>query len=133
MLCCDCCRGAIESSENDASMQLSCTHIVEFGCAVDDVVDGLQGEVHGHKFYDGSQSHKGSSTSDTCEASFGDGSVPDSFGTVFVDEAFGDFVCSVVIGDFLAHHEHFWVSGKFFVESSVEGFSDSYFFSKRSE
>ena len=51
----DACRCPVGSSEDDGDRLQSGRHVVGFCCRVDDLVDGLHGEVKGHELTDGSQ------------------------------------------------------------------------------
>ena len=47
---------SVESSEDDWASEVSSGHVLGLGAGVDDVVDGLESEVHGHELDDGSES-----------------------------------------------------------------------------
>lgn len=49
------CRSSVGSSENDGHRLKPGGHVVGLRCRVDDLVDGLHGEVEGHELTDGSQ------------------------------------------------------------------------------
>ena len=110
MLGCDCGGRPIEASKDYASVDLSGTHVVDFGRAVNDVVDGLESEVNGHELYDGGEAHKRGSTRQPCKSAFSDGGVPESLGAVLVDESLRDLVGSVVVGDLFSNDEDVGIS-----------------------
>jgi hypothetical protein len=81
---------------------------------VDDLVDGLHGEVEGHELalfqvrhpfqllasrfaYDGVKSSKSSSNSKTSETRLGDGAVNDPLLAEAVEQTLGDFVSAVAL------------------------------------
>lgn len=49
------CRSSVGSSEDDGHRLKAGGHVVGLGCRVDDLVDGLHGEVEGHELADGPQ------------------------------------------------------------------------------
>ena len=50
MLCCDTGSETIGTSESDVTRLYSARHVMSFRGGVDDLVDGLHGEVEGHEF-----------------------------------------------------------------------------------
>lgn len=48
-------RSSVGSSEDDGHRLKAGGHVVGLGCRVDDLVDGLHGEVKGHELTDGSE------------------------------------------------------------------------------
>lgn len=113
----------VESSEDDSSLEFTIAHVVKLGGAIDDVVDSLKCEVHGHELYHGSESHECSAAADACEPCLGDGCVPEALRSPLVNKSFRYLVCAMVVGDLLAHDEHLLVSGELLVKSSVQCFS----------
>lgn len=55
-------RGAVGSPEDDGHRLQTGGHVVGLGGRVDDLVDGLHGEVEGHELTDGSQTGLGRSS-----------------------------------------------------------------------
>lgn len=55
MLCSDARRRSVGSSEDDGDRLQTGRHVVGLCRGVDDLVDGLHGEVKGHELTDGSQ------------------------------------------------------------------------------
>ena len=55
VLCGDARRRSVGTSEDDGHRLQAGGHVVGLGSRVDDLVDGLHGEVEGHELTDGSQ------------------------------------------------------------------------------
>lgn len=55
VLCSDSSRRPVGPPEDDGHRLQARWHVVGLGCGVDDLVDGLHGEVEGHELTDGSQ------------------------------------------------------------------------------
>ncbi len=115
---------SIETTKDNASFKLTSTHIVKFSRAVDDVVDGLKRKIHSHELNDRSEAHESSTTTDSSEAGFSDGGVPQSVGSPFVDQSFRYLVCAVIVGDLFSHNEHLLVSGQLFIKGFIKGLSN---------
>lgn len=49
------CRRAVGAPEDDGHGLQPGRHVVGLGCGVDDLVDGLHGEIEGHELTDGSE------------------------------------------------------------------------------
>ena len=114
---------SVETPKNYSSTELPSAHVVQFGCAIDDMIDCLESKVYGHELDDGGKPHEGSPATDSSEAAFGDGGVPESLRSMLVDESLGDFVGPVIVGDFLPNDEDIGVSVEFLVEGTVESLS----------
>lgn len=55
VLCGDTRRRSVGPSEDDGHLLQTGGHVVGLGCRVDDLVNGLHGEVKGHELTDGSE------------------------------------------------------------------------------
>ncbi len=64
----DCGGRTVGASEDDGAVEVASGHVFQFGSGVDDVVDGLHGEVKGHELDNRSESVHGSSDTDASEA-----------------------------------------------------------------
>lgn len=118
--------GTVGASEGDVTLLGSSRHVVGLGTRVDDLVNGLHGEVPGHELTDGLETSEGSTDTDTGETHLGDGGVDDSSLAKLVEQALGDLVGSVVLADFLAHDEDVVVSVHLLSECGVESISDGH-------
>lgn len=123
MLGSHCCCRAVQTPENDPSVQLPRTHVVQLGRTIDDMIDGLHSEVDCHELDDWGEAHQCRSTAKAGEPTLSDGGVPESVGAMLVDEPLRDLVGSVIVGDFLPYDEDVRVSGELLVESLVESLS----------
>lgn len=59
-------RRPVGSSEDDGDRLQPGRHVVGLGCRVDDLVDGLHGEVKGHELTDGPQAGLEGANRDLC-------------------------------------------------------------------
>jgi hypothetical protein len=74
--------------------------------------------------YNGMQTAKGSTDSQTGKAGLCDGGVDDPLLAEPVEQALGDLVCAVVLGDLLAEDEHLLVGLELLGERLVQGIAD---------
>ncbi len=65
-------RRAVGAAEHDGAAHLSAGHVQRLGGRVDDLVDGLHGEVPGHELDDRAQAGEGRADADAGEALLGD-------------------------------------------------------------
>lgn len=82
----------VGATEGDVAGLDTTGHVVGLSGGVDDLVNGLHGEVEGHELADGVQTSKGSTDGQTAETRLGDGRVNDTLVTEAVEQAFGDLV-----------------------------------------
>lgn len=87
------------------------------------MVDGLQREVHCHKFNNWLQAHEGSTACQTSKAGLGDWSVHYSVPSELFEESLGDLVSAIVLGHFLTDQEHLTVSLELLTHRLVQGLS----------
>jgi len=120
----------VDASERNRACEVATAHVVGLGRGVDDVVNGLEGEVESHELDDWAESVEASANTDTSETGFSNWSVPDSLASVLVKHSFGDLVCSVVLCDLLTHEEHALVSLNFVTHGGINRISNGHFFIK---
>jgi hypothetical protein len=82
----------VGTTESDVARLDTAGHVVGLGSRVDDLVNGLHGEVEGHELADGVKTSEGSADGQTAETGLGDGRVDDTLVTETVEQAFGDLV-----------------------------------------
>lgn len=75
---------SIRSTEDDRNVDGAGGHIEGLGGRIDNLVDGLHGEVKGHELTDRAQPIEGGSNGDSSETHFGDGGVDDPTIAVFL-------------------------------------------------
>ena len=107
-------RRTIGATEHDGAAHLAARHVERLGGGIDDVVDGLHGEIEGHEFDDRLEAGKGRTDGDAGEAMFGDGRVDHPLRPEFLEHALADLVGALIFADFLAHQEHVLVAAHFF-------------------
>lgn len=82
----------VGTAEGDVAGLDTTGHVVSLGGRVDDLVNGLHGEVEGHELADGVETSEGGTDSQTAETGLGDGRVDDTLVTETVEQAFSDLV-----------------------------------------
>ena len=82
----------VGTTEGDVAGLDTTGHVVSLGGGVDDLVNGLHGEVEGHELADGVETSEGGTDGQTAETGLGDGRVDDTLVTETVEQAFGDLV-----------------------------------------
>jgi hypothetical protein len=82
----------VGTAEGDVAGLDTTGHVVSLGGRVDDLVNGLHGEVEGHELADGVEASEGGTDGQTAETGLGDGRVDDTLVTETVEQAFGDLV-----------------------------------------
>ena len=106
--------GTIGAAEHDGAAHLAARHVERLGGGIDDVVDGLHGEVEGHELDDGLQAREGRTHREAGEAMLGDRRVDDALRAELVQHALADLVGALILADFLAHQEHVRVAPHLF-------------------
>ncbi|KAI6775058.1 hypothetical protein HG530_001816 [Fusarium avenaceum] len=116
----------VGTTEGDVTRLDTTRHVEGLGGGVDDLIDGLHGEVEGHELtLNGVKTTQGSTNSETTETRLGDRSVNDTLLTEAVEETLGNLVGTVVLGNLLTEDEDLLVLGELLCESLVERISDS--------
>lgn len=67
--------GTVRAAENDRNVDRTGRHVECFGRRVDDLIDGLHGEVEGHELAHRTQTGEGSADGNTGETHLGDGRI----------------------------------------------------------
>ena len=116
--------GAIGTAEDDRTTHLATGHVERLGGGIDDVVDGLHGEVEGHEFNDRTQPVEGRADTQAGKAVLGDRRVDDALGTELVQQATGDLVGALVFGDFFTHHEDGVIAAHLLGHRIAQGVAD---------
>lgn len=83
---------AIGTAESDVTRLDTTGHVVGLCGGVNDLVDGLHGEVEGHELADGVEACKGGTNGEACKPGFRDGRVNNALLAEAVQETFGDLV-----------------------------------------
>lgn len=146
-------RGTVGTAEDDGALELASGHVTTLGGAVDDVVDGLHGEVEGHELDDGDDPRHGRADADACEPGFRDGRVHYSVPPVFLHQSLAHLhyemdvrkcpcwwmvvreggrivgycrylVGAVVLADLLAQQDNLGIPRHFLVESFIQCISN---------
>ena len=99
-------RRAVGAAKHDGAGLLATGHVKRLGRRIDDVVDGLHGEVHGHELDDGLEAGIAGTAGQTGEAHLGDGGVDHPLGAEFVQQSLADLIGALILGHFLAQQEH---------------------------
>ena len=89
---------------------LAARHVEGLGRRVDDLVNRLHREVHGHELDDRLQSVQRGADRHAGEAVLGDRHVDHPLGAELVEQALADLVGALILRDFLAHQEHVGVA-----------------------
>lgn len=82
----------VGTTEGDVAGLDTTRHVVGLSGRVDDLVNGLHGEVEGHELADGVEASESGTDGQTAETGLGDGRVDDTLVTEAVEQAFGDLV-----------------------------------------
>jgi hypothetical protein len=82
----------VGTTESDVARLNTTGHVVGLGGGVDDLVNGLHGEVEGHELADGVKTSEGGTDSQTAETRLGDGRVDNTLLAESVKQTFGDLV-----------------------------------------
>lgn len=96
----------ISTSEDNWHVDNAPGHVEGLGGGVDDLVDGLHGEVEGHELEDGPEVVEGRPHRQPCEPHLRDGRVDDPLVPVLLPEPPGDLVGAVVLSHLLTHDEN---------------------------
>jgi hypothetical protein len=83
---------AVGPTECDVAGLDTSRHVMGLCSRVDDLINGLHGEVEGHELADWVEASEGSANGKTTKARLGYGTVDDSFLAKPVEETFCDFV-----------------------------------------
>jgi len=113
---------SVGASENHWTASSTSRHVKRFCGTVNNLIDGLHGEIESHELADWlhAATTKSGSDSHTSEAHFGNWSVNDSVLAVLSEKAAGDLVCAIVLGDFLADQNDSFISFHFLIHRHVE-------------
>ena len=98
-------RRSVRAPEDDRAAHLAARHVERLGGGVDDLVDGLHGEVEGHELDHRAQPAKGRADAQPRKPVLGDRRVADAPGSELGEQALGHLVGALIFRDFLAHHE----------------------------
>ena len=82
----------VGTTEGDVAGLDTTGHVVSLGGGVDDLVNGLHGEVEGHELADGVEASEGGTDGQTAETGLSDGRVNDTLVAEAVEQTFGDLV-----------------------------------------
>lgn len=104
---------AIGPVEYDGTIYLVAGYVECLGGGVDDMVDGLHGEVEGHELDNWLQIVKGSADTKIGKAMLCDWRIDYVVGVEFLKQFACDLVGVLVFGDFLAHDEDGFVVAYF--------------------
>jgi hypothetical protein len=88
----DTCGEAVGATESDVARLDTTGHVVSLSGGVDDLVNGLHGEVEGHELANGVETSKGGTHGQTAETGLGNGRVDDTLVAEAVKQTFGDLV-----------------------------------------
>lgn len=141
--------GSVRSSENHWAFASTSGHVKSLGSTVDDLIDGLHGEVEGHEFANGlhSSATEGSSDGHTGETHLGNWSVDDSVFSVLEQESIvaenkrsylaketsRNLIGTIILGDFLADQNDAFISFHFLVHRHVERISHEHYQNRRKD
>mmetsp|Transcript_1363 Transcript_1363/g.3497 ORF Transcript_1363/g.3497 Transcript_1363/m.3497 type:complete len:405 (-) Transcript_1363:77-1291(-) len=115
---------AVGSSEDHGHGHVAVGHVGLLGRRVDDLVDGLHGEVERHELADGSEVLVGGTDRDAREPHLRDGRVEDALLAVLLEEALGHLVRALVLRHLLAEDEDLLVALHLFVHGHVQRFAN---------
>jgi hypothetical protein len=82
----------VGTTESDVARLDTTRHVVSLSGRVDDLVNGLHGEVEGHELADGVKTSEGGTDGQTAETGLSDGRVNDTLLAEAVKQTFGDLV-----------------------------------------
>ena len=124
MLSGDAAGGTVRASKDNRAPHLAAGHIQRLGGRVDDLVDGLHGEIERHEFDHRPQIAKGGPDPETGKALLGDRRVDDPLGTEFGKQALGHLVGTLIFGHFLAHDKDTVIGAHFLGHRITQCFAD---------
>jgi len=82
----------VGTTESDVARLDTTGHVVSLSGRVDDLVNGLHGEVEGHELADGVEASEGGTDGQTAETGLSDGRVNDTLVAKAVEQTFSDLV-----------------------------------------
>jgi hypothetical protein len=116
--------GAVRTAEHDGRADLAARHVQGLGGRVDDVVDGLHGEVERHELDDRLQARHGRADAQAGEAVLGDRGVDHAAVAELLQQFAADLVGALILGDFLADQEDGLVAAHFLGHGVAQGVAD---------
>jgi len=114
----------VGTAESDVARLNTTGHVVSLSGGVDNLIDGLHGEVEGHELANGVQTSESSTNGDTTEAGLCDGGIDNPLGAEAVEQTLGHLVCSVVLCDFLTKDEGLLVEFQLLRQGLVQGITN---------
>jgi hypothetical protein len=116
--------GAVRAAEHDSRADLAARHVERLGGRVDDVVDGLHGEVERHELDDRLQARHRCPDAEAGEAVLGDRGVHDTLVAELLQQLAADLVGALILGDFLADQEDAVVAAHLLGHGVTQGVAD---------
>lgn len=118
--------GTVGSTEHNRDLDLTTGHVTGLGSRVDDVINGLEGKVHGHELTDGLQTSLSGTNSETGETHLGNRSINNSLLLELVDKSLGHLVSTMVTSNFLTKDEDLIITNKLLLHGVVESITDGH-------
>ncbi len=115
---------AARRADDQRAARLAAEHVADLGRVVDDLVEGVEREVHGHDLHDRPRAGHRRADRGADEALLGDRRVAHAVGAELLHQAGGDAVGAVEEPDLLAHHEHALVALELLPQRLVERLAD---------
>ena len=116
--------GAVGAAEDDAGADLAAGHVQGLGRRIDDVVDGLHGEVERHELDDRLQPRHGGADAQAGKAVLGDRGIDDALVAKLLQQFAADLVGPLVLGDLLADQEDLVVPTHLLGHGVAQGVAD---------
>ncbi len=113
-------RGAVRAAKYNRAAHLSAGHIERLGGRVDYMVDGLHGEVKGHKLDNRAKAPHGRADANAGKSVLGNRRINHAALTKFFEQFAGNFIRALIDGDFLAHDKDFIITAHFFSHSVAQ-------------
>ena len=123
--------GTVRPPEHHRRTHLTARHIQRLGGGIQNVVNGLHGEVKGHELDNGPKATECRPGGDPGKAVFGDRRVDNALGTEFFQHALRNLVGALVFTHFLAHQKHVRIAAHFLGHRFTQGFADGHGFHRR--
>ena len=115
---------AVGATENDRAGNVTGRHVVLLGGRVDNLIDGLHGEVHRHELDDGPELLEGGTDGKAGEAHLCDRRIDDALVAILLVQALGHLVGTLVLRHLLAEDEYSLVGLHLLVDALVDGLTD---------
>ena len=105
-------------------MELSATHIHDFGSRINHLVNSNQGKVEGHEFNNRSETNHSRANANSGKAKFSNRRIYNALRTKFLQHSFTYFIGAIIFGYLFSHQENILVTKHFFTHGFAKCFAE---------